>query len=452
MRTIYFFLFAIVITSCQKKEEPSRVIISGDLGEIRAETLTLKTHNRLKFNEQKDISEEIKLQEDNTFSDTLELQEGHYVLEAGDVKRSLFLKPGYELQLNFKDSEMEVSGRGEIENRYMQDREEQYAKLRGYNSYQYYSQLPEEEFLKNVDSIESLNLDLIANYKGIDIRLETTEKNWVKVMNADKISKYPFTRSRFVDPEYKPSENYPEALSELDLNNENLLDVSLFQMFMLTSNGHKAKELGMDRWEYIISDDYPSQNPKIKREILYLAGLYTMASFEDVDRFYEQAQTLITDKEKWATIDRKFKQLTRLEKGRPAPEFELKNMQGEIISLDDLKGNVVYLDFWASWCRPCIEEMPAFKKLQKEFASSNIKFVSIGIESKKESLEKLIEAQGLEGIHLFDPAKEEKLKKSYNVEGIPHYVLIDSEGNMVEKKAKRPSDSRLQTQLRELLN
>lgn len=451
MRTFYFFLLALSVFSCQSNKEASRVIISGKLADIQAESLTLRTHGQLKFYEQQDISEEIKIQ-DNAFSDTLELQEGHYVLQAGDVKRSLYLKPGYELQLNIKDSALKISGKGAIENQYMQEREEQYAKLRGYNSYQYYSQLPEDEFLKSADSIENLGLQLISKFKGMDDRLANTEKNWIKVIRADKLALYPLTRARFAAPDYSPSPNYPEAMGELDLNNESLLDVSLFSMIMLTSSGHKAKDLGMERWEYIISDAYPSQNPKIQKEILYLAGLYTMASFEDVDGYYEKASAIITDKEKWATIDSKYKQLTRLEKGRPAPDFELKNMQGESISLDDFKGNVVYLDFWASWCRPCIEEMPAFKKLQEDFAASNIKFVSIGIESKKESLEKLIQAQGLEGIHLFDPAQEEDLKKRYNVEGIPRYVLIDSDGKMIEKKAKRPSDPTLKTQLKELLN
>lgn len=441
-----------VFTSCQQEDATSRVIISGNLGNVNADSITLQTNRELKFYDQMDTSEVVQLNEDNTFTATLKLQEGHYVLKAGDVSRSLYLKPGYDIHLNFENSEMEISGKGDKENQYLQDRENLKEKLRGYNSYQYYSQLPEEKFLKSTDSIQALNLKLITEYEGIDERLEATERNWLKLSKTDKLRMYPLARARFVDPTYIPSPVYPDAWEGVDVNDEKLLDVSLFAMLMLTSSGKEANELGMERWEYIISDDYPVKNAKIKQEILYLAGLYTMSSFNNVDEFHAKARSVITNDKKWAVIDQKFKDVTRLEKGRPAPEFELKNMQGKNISLEDLKGNIVYLDFWASWCRPCIEEMPAFKKLQNEFASSNIKFVSIGIESKKESLEKLIEAQGLEGIHLFDPDKEEDLKKRYNVEGIPHYVLIDTDGKMIEKRAKRPSEPTLKTQLSELVN
>lgn len=441
-----------VFTSCQQEDATSRVIISGNLGNVNADSITLQTNRELKFYDQMDTSEVVQLNEDNTFTATLKLQEGHYVLKAGDVSRSLYLKPGYDIHLNFENSEMEISGKGDKENQYLQDRENLKEKLRGYNSYQYYSQLPEEKFLKSTDSIQALNLKLITEYEGIDERLEATERNWLKLSKTDKLRMYPLARARFVDPTYIPSPVYPDAWEGVDVNDEKLLDVSLFAMLMLTSSGKEANELGMERWEYIISDDYPVKNAKIKQEILYLAGLYTMSSFNNVDEFHAKARSVITNDKKWAVIDQKFKDVTRLEKGWPAPEFELKNMQGKNISLEDLKGNIVYLDFWASWCRPCIEEMPAFKKLQNEFASSNIKFVSIGIESKKESLEKLIKAHGLEGIHLFDPDKEEDLKKRYNVEGIPHYVLIDTDGKMIEKRAKRPSEPTLKTQLSELVN
>lgn len=451
MRYFYFSLFLLVFTSCQQNDKSSYIVLSGDLGDIQAKSLRLETNKQLKFYDQPNISEELEVQENNSFIDTLELPAGHYVLEVGDIKHSLYLKPGYDLQLNFENSQMKISGKGKLENQYMLEREELNAEIRGFNSYQYYSQLPEDEFLKQTDSIKNLSLNLISEYEGIDTRLGTAEKNWAKVNKTDKLRMYPMARKRFLDPDYNPSPGYPDKWAELDRNNEDLLDVPLFGMLLLSSSSADARELGVERWEYIISDT-TIKNKKIKQEVLYLAGLYTMASFNNIDEFHTQARSVITNDKKWAVIDQKFKEVTRLEKGRPAPEFVLKNMQGEEVSLEDLSGNLVYLDFWASWCRPCIEEMPAFKKLQNEFASKDIKFVSIGIESKKESLEKLIETQGLGGIHLFDPEKEEVLKKRYAVEGIPHYVLIDREGKMIEKRAKRPSDPALKTQLSELLN
>jgi thiol-disulfide isomerase/thioredoxin len=113
--------------------------------------------------------------------------------------------------------------------------------------------------------------------------------------------------------------------------------------------------------------------------------------------------------------------------------------------------NLVFLDFWASLCKPCIEEIPAFKKLQKKYKNDNIVFVSIGIESKKESIQRLIEKHELNGIHLFDPSKEKELKDAYSVSGIPHYVLIDKLGNIIESFAMKPSNPQLYNQIDNLL-
>ena len=63
-----------------------------------------------------------------------------------------------------------------------------------------------------------------------------------------------------------------------------------------------------------------------------------------------------------------------------APNFNLPNQNGETISLSDLKGKYVYIDVWATWCGPCIAEIPSLKKVEKLYHNKNIEFVSISID------------------------------------------------------------------------
>lgn len=207
----------------------------------------------------------------------------------------------------------------------------------------------------------------------------------------------------------------------------------------------------MEEWEYIVQDSFPITNSKIREVAFYTSAVFSMNRFEKLDEFYQKSQEFILDKNLKENITTQYLELKELSTGKPAPEFNLRNMKDEQVALKDLKGNLVYLDFWASWCKPCIEEIPAFKKLQEKYKNEEIVFVSIGIESKKESLQKLIEKHQLNGIQLFDPSKEKELKAAYAVGGIPHYVLIDKKGNILEHHAMRPSDPQLFNQLNNLL-
>ena len=117
------------------------------------------------------------------------------------------------------------------------------------------------------------------------------------------------------------------------------------------------------------------------------------------------------------------------------------------------KGKVVYIDFWAPWCGPCMSEMPSSKKLQQEVAGKDIVFLYIGISCSKQSWENTIKERSLEGEHYYANDNEGKLLSGkFNISGIPHYVLIDKEGKVKDDHAPRPSDkTKLLRRINELL-
>ncbi len=132
---------------------------------------------------------------------------------------------------------------------------------------------------------------------------------------------------------------------------------------------------------------------------------------------------------------------SKIGKGKPAPEFTLSDINNQKISLKDFRGKTVYIDFWATWCAPCIKELPNWEKLRKEYSSSeNITFLCISIDEDVKRWESYVKNKKLGGIQLIAPeGRQSSVNKAYTVSGIPRYVLIDKNGKIIDGNAPPPS-------------
>jgi len=131
-----------------------------------------------------------------------------------------------------------------------------------------------------------------------------------------------------------------------------------------------------------------------------------------------------------------------LKKGMPAPNFSGFAPDGEKILLSDLKGKRVYVDVWATWCGPCVAEIPSLKKLETTFHPAGVEFLSISIDEEfdKQFWLDYIKDHNLGGIQLLaDGAWKADVMKNYNIRGIPRFLLIDETGKIVSANAPRPS-------------
>jgi len=154
-------------------------------------------------------------------------------------------------------------------------------------------------------------------------------------------------------------------------------------------------------------------------------------------------KTLRYIKDKSAEID-------KLSIGKQAPGFNYPDIDGNMVSLEDLKGSIVYIDVWATWCGPCKAEIPSLKKLENELHHENIKFVSISTDKNKDAWKSMVEAQELGGIQLIAGAGSQILK-DYGIMGIPHFIIIDANGNLVDTNAPRPSNPKTKKLLLDLV-
>lgn len=112
--------------------------------------------------------------------------------------------------------------------------------------------------------------------------------------------------------------------------------------------------------------------------------------------------------------------------GKPAPEFKVMDLNGEEITLDKYHGQVVLLDFWATWCGPCIGELPNVKATYDKYKDKRFQIIGISWDRTKPTLEAFIKEQNLGWVHHFDP--EGKIANQYGVTGIPSTFLLDGEG------------------------
>jgi thiol-disulfide isomerase/thioredoxin len=108
--------------------------------------------------------------------------------------------------------------------------------------------------------------------------------------------------------------------------------------------------------------------------------------------------------------------------------------------LSDNKGKVVYMDCWATWCGPCIAEIPASKKLMKDYNSDDVAFIFICLDSEEKNWKATLSKHSLGGQHYFLTKNQSSdFRNTFNIKGIPHYILFDKNGNIIENGTQRPS-------------
>ncbi|PCI03270.1 MAG: thioredoxin [Flavobacteriaceae bacterium] len=147
--------------------------------------------------------------------------------------------------------------------------------------------------------------------------------------------------------------------------------------------------------------------------------------------------------------------MIRLAKGTLSPTFvNYENNAGGTSSLDDFKGKFVYIDLWATWCGPCKKEIPFMKTLESKFHGKNIEFLSISLDKKSayKTWKKMIKEKEMGGVQLIaDKDFASDFTMAYGVTSIPRFVLLDTEGRIIDADAARPSDPKLAVLLNELL-
>lgn len=129
--------------------------------------------------------------------------------------------------------------------------------------------------------------------------------------------------------------------------------------------------------------------------------------------------------------------------GKRNQPFTLIDLKGNKVYLEDFKGKVLYVDFWASWCAPCRQQFPYARELHKMLSPEHLRqvvFLYISIDNDEATWKKAVEKNGIQGFNTYSPGGwNSSAVTHFGVHSIPRYMLIDKNGNIADPHAKRPS-------------
>ena len=186
-------------------------------------------------------------------------------------------------------------------------------------------------------------------------------------------------------------------------------------------------------------------------EFKYMTEQYTQSYQSSLNRVTNE-EFLATAKERITkTTNRWIEMKTAVDnmpkEGQPAINFNYPDIDGNNVSLSNLKGKLVYVDVWATWCGPCRAEIPSLQKLEVDYHERDVTFLSVSVDQDKEAWRKMVADEELGGIQLWADGWS-KITKDYAIFGIPRFMLFDTKGNIISTNAPRPSSD----SIRELLD
>lgn len=446
---VFFLSIALLTLSCEEEKELSNpTILKGSIIDPGTDTIAIR---------QGDYLEKIALNEDDSFADTLEIPgEGYYTLVVDNEITTLFLSPEnthiVSLDKNLFDETLEYSGDNAAENNYLAQKFLLSEKIG--LSPMILRTMPEDSLILVVEQNRQKYLDLLNSFEKIDTGFVSLEEKALDYKNRMTRELYVLYNEKGY---YRPGEDgetpsYEAILvDEIDLDNAE--DYELYDDYrqLVSLNFYKETSLlnpedsaSFTEKAFRYIENLDSEN--IKNDLLNQVAYRIRPGGEDNEEIYSKIMAVASDEVFKKELAEKFETIEKLDKGNPSPTFTYENHKGGETSLDSLKGKYVYIDVWATWCGPCLREIPDLKKIEEEYKGENIYFVSLSIDTEEdyEKWKKMVTEKELGGIQVIaDNAWDSEFIQNYAINGIPRFILLDPEGRIVSADAPRPSNPEL---------
>ncbi|MFN5458405.1 MAG: thioredoxin-like domain-containing protein [Bacteroidota bacterium] len=185
---------------------------------------------------------------------------------------------------------------------------------------------------------------------------------------------------------------------------------------------------------YIEMKDVMKQNPNSFASVAAAVQLDPTKFSEECSQLHESLSKKYPGNPTLNSYYNYIKKYSLLSKGSLAPEINLQNPNSKSISLSSLKGKYVLIDFWASWCKPCIKDMPDVKKLYSKYKGKGFEILGVSLDENKDAWIDAISEYELPWLHVSDLGGwNSSAAKTYEVNSIPFTVLIDPDGKIIEK-------------------
>jgi peroxiredoxin len=185
-------------------------------------------------------------------------------------------------------------------------------------------------------------------------------------------------------------------------------------------------------------------------QILYMKAMLYLQVFDDTDKgtkLIEQLKQDYPDTKMGKNADEILKSIKSQEEskkiqrslveGSKFPDFDEKDITGKALSIGQYKGKVVLVDFWATWCGPCVAELPNVLKAYEKYHSAGFEIVGISLDKEEQKLKDFIKTKNMTWVQYCDSKGwQSKLAGKYGINSIPATYLLDGEGKIIAKNLR----------------
>lgn len=386
----------------------------------------------------------------------------------GEIDADMYLHPGDSMYVTFDGLDYggtaNFSGRGAKENQFLAQFSKRFKGVNLANPNSPEVRLKPNQFHLMMQDQRRKQHNFLAEYSinnplpkdFLDYAQTRMDSEWAIQMLDYPIAHAIMTQT--VAPEM-PADYY-SFLDDIDVDNEDALSIQAYTDFLIQYLNRKFKA-SVDEQTFH-PDSYHVKRYECAEEIIQGKTLYYVLAKTIMDgcnngkveymsgKYVEFLKNCPYEEYK-KVIEDFFAVAGKLGAGNEAPPFTLSDPSGRKVSLSDYKGKVVYLDFWATWCGPCVAEFPHAHSLRQEFVGKDVAFVYVSVDDDYSRWSTYVMMQGGQGIHLNTPGLKTPMTEAYNLKAVPRYMLIDRKGFIADSNAKKPSEKGIKEDIEMLL-
>ncbi len=467
MKKIIFLLMAIAFYACNNNE----VEITGLVKNPASSEIEVFYYKDFVLYEKETFTAE--LDEDNAFSLKLPKEVTNKVVYLSNNNRTipLYITPKSSVYIEFdmenEDETPVIGGKNYYESQffvqYQYDIEQKFGRSFIFEKATEHEPESFVEHMKESKNARKEYLKSYGNYDKLDEKFIKYIENSIEYGYYNSLMNYPSIHQHFNSLEEAPElpGNYFSFLENEKIFNDKLLNNSHYVNFLSNYLNYLMTEspfegtTGEEYYKYQFNMARDNISGKSRDHILSQITTIALSrvEFETGEEIYNEYISLIEPGKSKDVVNAHYQKVLKLLPGNPAPDFEFEDINGEMVSLSDFSGKVVYLDFWASWCGPCMREVPYAKELKYRLGDKeDIVFLYVSVDEDENAWRNAVENNEIEGVHLFAGGWENPASKAYNVSGVPTFYVIGKDGKIFDNNPPRPSNENVDDVLLSALN
>lgn len=408
--------------------------------------------------------------------DITSLQE--VILNVGDKYQQLFIEPNDSLNYSTDARDFYVkasySGVGSKNNLFKHKYYNEFGHIYNmidYRTVMYFAQTSNEKgLIIALDSIYNYYSNFLEKHKN-EITNDFYNRSKIEIYYqflCKKLFYAPFNINvKFkggVRPKMSAYSEYYSFLDTLSLDNDSLLQYKIYndflyhyaiikRDFLMSSSNREPSYIYSSKGMYIISDFLFTGKTREHMMTNFTILCLERETQKPRDKIYSMFKNDVSDSVYVNLVEKAYAKnkdrIELLKEGDTFPTFSLTDMKGNTISNESLKGKVVYMDFWATWCKGCMQDMPDSKALKEKLSQSNskVEFLYFNCSDTQDKWKAAIAKHKIEGTHIY--MENNKAIEMFSIKGYPTYFVLDKTG-IISKIDSRPSDENTYKLLKEL--